>query len=422
MNLRAFCLLLLVSAAAADAQVPPEGITAAEAAQVQAMRAGADPGSDFGPRPDEERLTPEEAAQVQASQHAAAEYFRRVATGLAATGGARELAFAAALLPLARMPPALAGPRGMGDNPPQISPPDPRADEWRRLGSARAGKDVLANAMLATTMVIAGTEESGDALSQGAARWRQLEPDNLAPRLFDNGAVDDWLPGAAAYTHYDQHYYEQTRWMQSDLRACPPSPAERSAMTTLQQSPAGTAATSADVAALTLVLGIQSAMASPALGRLLEACRGEALASMPNRRSDCQHVAHVMADASDTSLGKWVGIGLLERTAKTAEERADAGARRRRIDWQMSQWGRLSSGEPFSGAAQFARLLGDPAIQREQDLIERMLGDAGVPLEPPSRLGVALAALTLLVSRAWNAATPLRSRRCVPGVPSRTFR
>src|SRR3546814_9655462 len=65
-------------------------------------------------------------------------------------------------------------------------------------------------------------------------------------------------------------------------------------------------------------------------------------------------------------------------------ERAEAQALRRRQDWQMIQWNRAATAQPDNGAAQFVRLLRDPAVLRERDLVERVLAEAGIPLEPPA--------------------------------------
>ena len=59
-------------------------------------------------------------------------------------------------------------------------------------------------------------------------------------------------------------------------------------------------------------------------------------------------------------------------------------ALRRRMDWQMLEWGRIATAQERDGAAQFVRLLGDPSVQTEQDLVERILAEAGVPLDPPA--------------------------------------
>ena len=53
------------------------------------------------PLPDDTRMSPQEAAQLQAAQDASAAYYLRIAAELAATGQPRELAFAATLLQLA---------------------------------------------------------------------------------------------------------------------------------------------------------------------------------------------------------------------------------------------------------------------------------------------------------------------------------
>lgn len=91
-----------------------------------------------------------------------------------------------------------------------------------------------------------------------------------------------------------------------------------------------------------------------------------------------------MADTSDTGLGTNIGIALLEQVAANGAERAQAQARRRRMDWQMLAWGRAAASQPNGGATQFVRLLRDPSVRSEQDLAERVLEEAGIPLDPPA--------------------------------------
>jgi hypothetical protein len=50
----------------------------------------------------------------------------------------------------------------------------------------------------------------------------------------------------------------------------------------------------------------------------------------------------------------------------------------------MLEWGRASEDLPRDGAGQFVRLLADPTVRTEADLIARALQDAGVALEPPA--------------------------------------
>lgn len=345
MSLRVFCLTSLLFVTAVHAQQPVPG---------------------------EEGMTPEEAAQRQAVQDATQGYYARVATELSAGGKARDLALAATLLQIATLAPPQEGPVA-GDAPSRPSPQDPHIDEWRRLASTRAGKDVLVDALL----MQADTPGNTQRRDQSAEHWRRLEPDNLAPLLFAAAPAADLIAAARTSSRLDLHMYEQVRWMQSALQAHPPRAAERAILSGGEELPLG------ETAAMT-AMGIWAAVGIPSLQAVTTACRGDALSSTPTRREDCRHVAQVMADASDTRLGTILGIALLKNTAATSEQRADADARRRRIDWQMLQWGRIASEQPRDGSEQFARLLLDPSIHREQDLIERVLTDAGVALDPPA--------------------------------------
>lgn len=345
-------LLLLLSAGAAHAQVP--------AREAPAMAA-------------------EEMARMQASQDAMRAWHARVAAELAASGRPRELALAATLLESATF---LQGPEaGMQDDAPsRPTPRDPRVDQWRRLASARAGSDVLANVLL----MQADPDAAGDAQvrAQAIERWRVLEPGNLAPRLQAGADIDGVLADARVSDRYDMHWYEQARWLQSAFLAHPQTDAERAAI--LQAQDAVDDGLSREETAAMAGMGIMAAVALPALQPLMAACRDEALSSTPTRREDCRHVARVMADTSDTSLGTNIGIALLEQVAANGAERAQAQARRRRMDWQMLAWGRASAAQPNGGVAQFVRLLHDPSVRSEQDLVERVLEEAGIPLEPPA--------------------------------------
>ena len=99
---------------------------------------------------------------------------------------------------------------------------------------------------------------------------------------------------------------------------------------------------------------------SLAFQTIVVACREAALSATPTRRSDCRHVAQVLSDASDTLLGRAVGLVMLVNTANDASERAAAVERRRRHDWQMLQWSQVTSRQPNNGVDEFARLLRDP--------------------------------------------------------------
>src|SRR5690606_35785126 len=256
------------------------------------------------------------------------------------------------------------------DAPSQASPRDRRVDQWRRLASARAGGDVLANALL----MQGDGPDNADVRAQALQRWRRVEPDNLAVHLYAGGDAA-WLPQAGAYARLDMHYYEQLRWMQAALAAHPPRADERALLG---------GDVPVDEAAALAAVGILAAAAMPGLQPLMEACRDDALDQTPTRRANCRRVGQVAADTADTGLGASVGIALLQATAATPAQQADARERRRRLDWRMIEWGRVTTRQPDQGAAQFVRLLRDRAVRGERDLVERVLAEAGVSPDPPA--------------------------------------
>jgi hypothetical protein len=319
---------------------------------------------------DEQAMDATEAAQLEAAQHAAGTYYARTAATLATTGKPRELAFAATLLELADWTPPAAPPAG--DAPSQPRPRDARIGQWRQLASARAGSDVMASVLL----MQADPRADAAIRAQATDRWQRLEPDNLAPRLAGAGEVDAWLPLASAFTRLDLHYYEQLRWMQATLAAHPPRADEQAML--------GGSGVAPDAAAAVTAATILAAVAMPALTPLHAACRGEALEATPTRAAECRHVGEVAADRSDTSLATSFGLSLLQANGASPSQLADVRETQRRQDWRMLEWGRIAMAQSDQGAAQFARLLRDPAVRSEQDLIQRVLAEAGVPLDTPA--------------------------------------
>lgn len=320
------------------------------------------------PEYDDRQMDAGEAAQLQVMREAVATYNERIAVELAASGKPRDLAFAARLLKASQRTAPEASPEG--DPPSQPSPRDPRVARWLQLASARAGSDVLAN------MLVLQAADGADAAirAQAADRWRLLEPDNLAPLLASGSQTDAWLPRTGAFTRMDFHYYEQLRWTQATLVAHPPRGEEQVIFGGTDMAPDTTAALhAADLLAV----------AMPALKPLYTACHGDALEATVTRAAECRHVGEIAAERSDISLASAVGLSLLQANGESSMQQSDLGERRRRLDWRMLEWGRVAAAQPDQGAAQFARLLRDPAIHSEQDLIERVLAEAGVPLDPP---------------------------------------
>lgn len=338
------CVLWCFAAAAAHAQAPaPDG--AQDAGDVAAMEA-------------------------QGDAHRA--YASRVAAGLSRNGDARALAFAALLDRMASAPTGDAMPAG--DAPSTRASRDPHADAQVRAAATQAGDDVVAN-----LLVIAAAGEDGDASLRDASarRWQAADAGNLLPLLFLSMPVDALLVEARRATHADMPMYETVRWMASAYLRHPPTADELALLSS------GEGQSVADVASL-MAMGLWSATVAPDYEALMQACRDDALRATPTRAADCRHVATLLADRAGSALDRSIGLAMLDSLARDAAERSAIDARRLHMDWQMLEWGRVAAQQPDGGAAQFVRLLSDPAVRTEQQLLERVLQEAGVPLAPPA--------------------------------------
>lgn len=300
-------------------------------------------------------------AQAVAAERVWRNYQQRIAVLLAETGQPRDLALAAVLRDMAT---GMDAGGGFAD--------DATSNAWRQAAAQGAGADVIANSML-----MMGSESAAALREQAAQRWARAEPDNIAPRLLLEDGADAVFAEARGLRRFDLHMYDQVRWIQSALLRHPPSATERAVMF---GDDGGTLEEYAAISAMAL----WAAVAMPSLQPLTQGCEDGALRSTPGRAADCAHLARVLVDHSDSSLGRMVGIGMLGQMAGSASERAEVQALQRRTDWQMLEWGRISSQQPRDGAPQFVRLLADPQVRTEQDLIERILAEAGVPLDPPA--------------------------------------
>lgn len=306
-----------------------------------------------------------DAAQMaQADAHQA--YMQRLASALARDGGARELALAALLR-------GAGASQAQGADDPGASPPprDAQADAWLRAAAAKAGDDLVANRLL---VLAAGADDGGVRL-EAARRWRAAEPDNLVPLLHAGLTADALLAQARNAARADAGMYASVRWIASAWLRHPPNAAEQAAMSRGQPF-------HDDEAAAVSAMGLWAASAEPGYAALVEGCGERMLRALPARRGDCAHVASLLADHSTNIADEHAGLAMLGALASTPAARSEVQARMRRMDWRMLEWGRLGQQQPRGGAGQFARLLADPSIQSEQQLVERVLQEAGVAAEP----------------------------------------
>jgi hypothetical protein len=304
-----------------------------------------------------------QAAMFERQAEATARYHARIATAMADSRDVREQAFAALLRQAAEGAPRE---RGGGSA-------APAADARLRAIAARAGADVIANQLLLAAIADPASPERIAAVR----RWLAVDPGSLAPLPHLGLAPDAMLAEARRATHARGGMYDAVRWMQAALLRHPLEPAERAAL-------AGGADFDEAEAAALAAMALWSGLLQPAHGAWAEPCRGAALQASPGRADDCRHVASLLATEADGLLERTLGLSLLREQAATREARAAVDAQRRALDWQALQWGRVARQQPRDGAAQFVRLLDDPAIATEQQLMERVLQDAGIPLEPPA--------------------------------------
>lgn len=296
-------------------------------------------------------------------------YRARIATAMAASHDLREQALAELL----RRPAMAQGPAQAGDGPSRPAPRDVAAETRLRAIAARAGDDRLANQLLIAA--------AGDAASpiriEAARRWQAADPGNLVPMLHAGDPVERLLADARDATHANAQMYEAVRWIAAAFVRHPLTAAERAALS------GGDAYHDEEAAAIS-AMALWAASMAPALDGLVAACRGTGLRAAPTRAADCRHVANLLVDRSDSVLERMVGVTLLRELATGSGERSAIDGQRRTLDWQMLQWGRISRQQPRDGAEQFVRLLRDDSIQNELQLMQRVLEEAGVPLEPPA--------------------------------------
>ena len=311
----------------------------------------------------------EDAARMQQQAEAMEAYQARIAVAMASSADARERAFAELL----RRPSTSAGQMPSGDAPSRALPADAATETRLRAIAQRAGNDRLANQLL----VAAISDPASTIRSEAARRWQASDPGNLIPLLSAGLATDTILIEARRATAASAHMYEVIRWMASVYRRHPLNAAEVAALS------AGDVY-HADEGAALAAMALWSATAMPSHRGLIDACRGNALRATPTRTADCRHVATVLAAHSDSVLDRMVGLSMQRELADGNAERTVIDAQRRTMDWQMMQWGRIAQQQPRDGAEQFVRLLRDDSIQTERQLAERVLQEAGVPLEPPA--------------------------------------
>ncbi|OOG60225.1 hypothetical protein B0E48_05605 [Rhodanobacter sp. C03] len=126
-------------------------------------------------------------------------------------------------------------------------------------------------------------------------------------------------------------------------------------------------------------MSMVAALAMPALQDLVRVCE-PGTAPSDGRRKTCRDTATSM-EHGDTVIANMVGLQLHEWNARDADDRAEALAQRRRLQWQMNQLATITGTPALPPTKEVASML---AHEREVDSIDAMLADAGKPLDPPT--------------------------------------
>lgn len=289
-----------------------------------------------------------------------------LADDVAALGDGQALALAAMLRDGALLG---AGPQGTvgPDAPPKRM--DETVREWIDEAQRRAPDEV-------TVLVLAVYLERYDEARRQTlvARWRALEPQNLAP-LFHTALSETALFEAAAATSgYDSHYDDVLRlFIDTLLRASP------SALARMSGAQPGWAREE-QAAALALVFWASSG--TPPFQRLSTPCRGEDLPA--TRQQECRRIAEVLLRRSDVLIAEGIGAGIYLRGPGTATEKAEANVYKREGDWLGACMSLAYQRDPRGMVRRYAQLIRGGQHVTERAVMRQLAIESGFPPTPPA--------------------------------------
>jgi hypothetical protein len=292
-----------------------------------------------------------------------------LADEVAALGDGQALALAAMLRDGAMQG---AGPQGTAG--PETPPTrmDGTVREWIDEAQRRAPDEV-------TVLVLAVHLERHDEARRQAlvARWRALEPGNLAPLLHAGLPEAALFEAAAATSGYDSHYDDVLRlFIDTLLRASPSALARMSGA-----QPGWTREEQA--AALALVFWASSG--TPPFQRLSASCRGDDLSA--TRRQECRRIAGVLLRRSDVLVAEGIGAGIFLRGPGTAVEKAEADVHKREGDWLGACTSLAYQRDPRGLARRFAQLIRGGMHTTERRVMRQIAIESGFPPSPPAGWG-----------------------------------
>lgn len=321
------------------------------------------------------------ARRDEKARRASREYHRRLARDLAADDTPRSLALAALLLTDAvGEGDAAVGARARDDA------STIEARRWREAARRRASDDPV------VVLLTLGREASASADDAAIAYWRAVDPNNLAPWMYDlSGEIappasavdaesplrDDFFEAARAADRFDLYFDDIAREVVLGVRRHPPKDSARAALFAPDYP-------TLDAYAYGLATALWASAGMPRFMPLVQACKGEALQATLTRAADCRAIATTMRARSDTLIGRLFGIAVARRAAADDAERLRIANERRREDWRSAQWREATRRDPEgTSSATIARLL-ERADVSEMALMDAAIAWADLSLEPPS--------------------------------------
>lgn len=286
-----------------------------------------------------------------------------LADDVAALGDPRALAFAALLRDSTMDAARING----GAGPPAAM--DAQVRRWRDEAERQGGSEI-------TTLLILLYLERGETARKRAlvARWRRLEPQNLAPLLYDAAPGTDLLAAASATTVADVHYDDVLRAFIDAL--------SRAASPTLSRLQAAESNDSLEEYKLTLATSFWAAAALPPMHAITMPCREVPLASQ--RRAQCLHIARVLWHRSDITVFDMFGAAIVRRLSDAAEERAAAEAFRREYAWLSSRMTEAYRKDSRAYSRRFMHGLFATPDVTERGMLRLLVAEAGFPQTPPA--------------------------------------
>lgn len=319
-----------------------------------------------GPASAQQAESPLTAAEETALRRDANFLLLSMAEDLAEEDGARALALAARLRTMALEAEAYSAGR---EAPFEIV--DAKIARWLEQAERAGANDTVVIALTLPLLRAIDPQRHADAVR----RWRDAEPDNLAPLLHAGLSGEALLEAARGTVRSQDHFFEIVRLTAQVVERPRSGPVARVLQRVARPAGEGGRATYA------ATLGTRIASANlPQYAELTRPCRG----AEGMRRLQCRHIGEVLSTRGGTLMERLVGVSLLRDTAEDDAQRAQAAALRRRYDWLIARNAELSGRDLEDHAARLLAQVGKAPPSSEVEMLERLLLDLGIPSEPPA--------------------------------------